>query len=300
MSSFSATDAAFEGFRITREKPRVLLVWAGFYLIVSFLMPILMVTLGGQDLSALESAANDPNADPAAALKNLAALGPLYSFLIPLGLAVQAMMAAAVYRVVLRPSDAGFGYLRLGADEWRLVCLTFIYVVMTMLLVFAVALVAGVAAAMTAAVSPAAGAFAGVALGLFALGLLVFIGVRLSLAPAITFAERRLAIFDSWALTHGKFWPLLGVYILALASVVVVLLLAMIIFTAVAAIVLGGDIAAVGALFKPDLSSIKAYFTPPMIAYTVFGALMNSIYYAVLIAPAAVVYKALSGRAVEA
>jgi hypothetical protein len=300
MSSFSATDAAFEGFRITREKPRVLLIWAGFYLIVSFLMPILMVTLGGQDLSALESAANDPNVDATAALKNLAALGPLYSFLIPLGLAVQAMMAAAVYRVVLRPSDAGFGYLRLGADEWRLVCLTFIYVVMTMLLVFAVALVAGVAAAMTAAVSPAAGAFAGVALGLFALGLLVFIGVRLSLAPAITFAERRLAIFDSWALTHGKFWPLLGVYILALASVVVVLLLAMIIFTAVAAIVLGGDIAAVGALFKPDLSSIKAYFTPPMIAYTVFGALMNSIYYAVLIAPAAVVYKALSGRAVEA
>lgn len=292
MTAFSATDAAFEGFRITREKPRILLIWAGFYLIISFLMPILLVTMGGQDLMALEAAANSPDADPAAALQNLAALAPMYAILLPAGLAVQAVLAAAVYRAILRPSESSYGYLRLGSDEMRLAVLTLIYFLLTALAVVAVVLVGGIAAGV--AYSVMGSPVIGVALGLFFLGLLFFAAVRLSLAPVMTFAEERITVFESWRLTKGQFWKLVGAYALAIASVVVVLMLATVIFMAIAAIAAGGDIAAVATIFTPDLSSVGSYFTVPMIAYTIFGAFLNAFYYAVLVAPAAVAYRELT------
>jgi hypothetical protein len=292
MTAFSATDAAFEGFRITREKPKILLIWAGFYLIVSFLMPVLLVTMGGQDLMALEAAANDKSADPAAALDNFLALAPLYAVLLPVGLVVQAVLAAAVYRAILRPAETGFGYLRLSADEWRLALLTLIYFVLTLVAVIVVVVVGGVSAGV--AYSVLGSPLFGVALGLFFLGLLFFVAVRLSLAPVMTFAEQKICVFESWNLTKGQFWRLVGAYVLAVASVVVVLVLAMVIFMAVAAIAAGGDIASVSKIFTPDLSSVGAYFTLPMIAYTIFGAFLNAFYYAVLVAPAAVAYRELT------
>ena len=291
MTAFSATDAAFEGFRITREKPKVLLTWALFYLIVSLIMPVLMVTMGGQNLMALEAQANNPNADPNAALANLAALGPLYAVLLPVGLAVQAILASAVYRAILRPDESGIGYLKLGEDEFRLVALTLIYFLLSVAAVTVIVILGGIGAGV--AFSLLGSPIFGVGLGLFFLGLLLYVAVRLSLSPVVTFAERRISVFDSWALTKGQFWKLLGAYILAIASVVVVLLLAMVIFMAVAAILAGGDIASVGKIFAPDLSSVAAYYTPPMIAYTVFGGFLNALYFAVLVAPAAVAYRAL-------
>lgn len=292
MTAFSATDAAFEGFRITRERPRILLIWAGFYLIISFLMPILLVTMGGQDLMALEAAASSPDADPNAALDNLAALAPLYAIMLPAGLAVQAVLAAAVYRAILRPAESRYGYLRLGGDELRLAVLTLIYFLITIVAVSVVVLVGGIVGGL--AYSVMGSPLVGVALGMFFLGLLFYAAVRLSLAPVITFAEQRITVFDSWRLTKGQFWRLVGAYVLAIASVVVVLVLAMVIFMAVAAILAGGDITAVSAIFTPDLSSIGAYFTVPMIAYTIFGAVLNAFYYAVLVAPAAVAYRELT------
>lgn len=290
MTAFSPTDAAFEGFRITRERPRVMLVWALFYLVISILMPVLLVTMGGQNLMELEAAANDPNVDPEAAFANIAALAPLYSMMLPIGLAVQAILAAAVYRVILRPEERSHGYLQLGSDEFRLVALSLIYAILTVIAVAVLVLIGGIGSGIVG--SP----MFGVGLGVFLLGLLLFVAVRLSLAPVITFDERRIAIFDSWALTRGQFWRLFGAYALAVASVVVVLLLCTVIFMTITAVLLGGDIQAAGKLFAPDLSSVGAYFTPPMIAYTIFGAFLNAFYYAVLVAPAAVAYQHLSGK----
>jgi len=56
---------------------------------------------------------------------------------------------------------------------------------------------------------------------------------------------------------------------------------------------LGGSLADVGQLFRPDFSSIGAFFTPAMILYQLFGATITAIYYAVVLAPQAMAYAAL-------
>ena len=94
-------------------------------------------------------------------------------------------------------------------------------------------------------------------------------------------------------MTRGQFWPMFATYALATCSVLVVVMLALVIFTAVTAIATGGDLKAVQNMTQPDMGSLGSYFTPRMIAYTAFGALLTAVYYAVVVAPAAVIYQRL-------
>ncbi len=294
MSAFLQIDAAFEGFRITRERPKALLIWTVFSLIISMVTPVLLILLGlGDNLEALEATANSKSADPAAALENLRNLLPFYALLIPFSLTFQSMIAAAIYRTVLHPEDSRLGYLRLGRDELRLVILSVIYTGLAVLAVFVVALLGGIASAIASKVGLSA-PLIGIGLGFFLLGILVYVAVRMSLAPIITFSEGRLAIFESWALTRGHFWSITLSYLVAFFSVIAVILLATVIFMVLAAIAAGGNFEAVGALFKPDLSSLAAYFTPARVLYSMLGALLTSIYYAVVIAPGALIYHSLN------
>lgn len=297
MTTFSPTDAALEGFRLTRERPRALLIWSVFQFAVSIIMAFLMISLGGQHLMAIEQASADGSADPATLLAEFTALAPLYAVMLPVGLLMMAIMAAAVYRAVLEPGDDRGGFLRLGADELRLAALKVIYVFVWAAIVFAVVLVAALAAAAARALGEAASGFVGLCVGLFAVGLLLFITVRLSLAPAITFAEKRISIFESWSLTRGMFWRLLGAYSLAVAAIVVVALLGLVIFTAVAGVAVmagGGQLADAGAAFNPDTTSLASYFTLMTVAYLAFAAVLSALYYAVVTAPGAVAYRALA------
>jgi len=131
----------------------------------------------------------------------------------------------------------------------------------------------------------------------FFLGLLLYVAVRLSLAPAITFSERRLAVFDSWKLTHGQFWRLMGAYGLAVFGIMAIAALVLILFVVLTAIALGGDLQKASLIFRPDQSSMTAYFSPVMILYLVVAAWVSALYYAVVIAPAGVAYRELSRAA---
>ncbi|HEY9234683.1 MULTISPECIES: hypothetical protein [Phenylobacterium] len=292
MNAFSATDAAFEGFRLTRERPRIVLVWAALCFFVSICSAVYLTTVG-REASALLEAGPAETPDPAA-------LGEMIGVLFPMmivGLLLQCVMAAAVYRVTLRPEDHGFSYLKLGMDEIRLALLTFVYFLLAMVALFGAVLIAGIIAAIVMGVAgQGAGTMMAVVIEFFILGVLFFVAVRLSLAPAITFAEHRLSIFDSWKLTKGQFWKLTGAYALAICGIVAMSLLVLVIFVAAVAIAKGGDIQAAGRMFNPDNSSLQAYFSVTMILYLLVSAWLSALYYAVMIAPAAVAYRGLSGR----
>ncbi|WP_304171895.1 hypothetical protein [Phenylobacterium aquaticum] len=295
MTTLSATDVALEGFRVTRENPRTFLIWSGFSFAVSIVGGLLTISLGDEARVAFGVISGKEQPDLNGLWKAVETLSPL----LIMGLVVQCMTVAAVYRIVLRHADHGFGYLKLGMDEVRLILLTLIYVVIGMVLLTLVSLAAALVALAVSAAGQQVAILVGLGAELFAMGLLAFIAVRLSLAPAITFAENRLAIFESWKLTRGHAGKLAGAYVLAIACMVVVMLLALTVFTAVAAVLTGGDMEAVGKALTPDQSSLAAYFTPWTIGYLLFAAPLSAVWYTVVAAPAAVAYQVLSGRPPE-
>lgn len=293
MTAFSATDAALEGFRITRERPRALMAWTVFSFLVSVAGALISLFMP-QDVREAQARLASPEPLEAAALgETLLVLAPLLLF----SLAVQSIMAAAVYRIMLRREPGWFGYLKLGRDELRLMALTVIYILAFMVLVSLT--MVGVALVMSLAglLGEGAAVFTGMAAALFALGLLIYVLVRMSLAPVITFDQERLALLDSWSFTRGQVWRLLGAYVLALCSIFVVAMLAMVLFGTVAGAILlstGGSLSDLGAILQPQQPTLESYFNPFVIAYLLMGSLFAAIYYAVMAAPAAFAYRALA------
>jgi len=300
MTGFSATDAALEGFRITRERPKALLAWTLFCFAQNVVSVLITVNLPKEARDALESLQPNPEQAPdfASLMQALVLLSPILAF----GLAVQCIMAAAVYRIILRPEAGPLGGLHLGKDELRLMMLTLIYLVLGVMLLAVAQLAIGIVTFLASVLGQAALAFVFSVAELFTFGLFFYLAVRMSLAPVITFDKRRLAILDSWAVTHGQFWRLLGAYILAICCVVVVSLLALMLFGMVAGIVIlsmGGSTDELTRIFAPDETSLSTYLNPFMIAYMVVGSVFTAIYYAVIAAPGAWAYRELTGRGGE-
>jgi len=297
MTGFSATDAALEGFRITRERPKALIAWTLFCFAVNVASVLITVNLPKEARDALESLQTDPSQTPDvdALMSALMVLSPILAF----GLAVQCVMAAAVYRIILTPADGKFSYLRLGKDELRLMALTLIYVVLGVMLLAVAQLAIGIVAFVASVFGQTAFAFVLSVSELFMLGLFFYVLVRMSLAPVITFDKDRLAILDSWAVTKGQFWRLLGAYVLAICCVVVISLLALMLFSMLAGIVIlatGGSLAELSRIFQPDETKLTSYLNPFMIAYMVIGSIFTAIYYAVIAAPGAWAYRELTGK----
>lgn len=297
MSNFSASDAALEGFRITWEHKGAFLRWTLFNLVVSVIVAVAAFALGGEHLAALERIATENNPDPEKAMADFQALAPLYAILLPAGILVRSVVGAAVLRAILKPAESRNGYLRFGGDELRLALLSVIYMALLCVLMVGVVLAAGVLVAVVGAAAPALAVPAGLAIGLFALGLVLFVVVRLSLAAPMTFAERRINVFGSWRLTHGQFWRLVGTYALAFCCFAMVLMLVWVILVMTMLLATGGDFSAPGAVLQPDASSLASYFSPATIVSTLIGAVVGVVYIAVLVAPAAIAYRSLSGSA---
>jgi hypothetical protein len=295
MTAFSPTDVAFEGFRLTRERPVTLSIWAGFYFLVSLTMAIFMILSVGPQFTALEQAAQS-GGDPQQSIDTLMKLLPFYAVSFPVGICVMAIFACAVFRIVLGRPGGVVAHLALGEDEFRLMAVTLAVSLLMMAAMFGIALIIGMIVGIATAIAPPLAPLLGTIGGLAAFAGMLWVAVRLSLCGPMTFAERRVVVFRAWSVTRNHFWQLFGAYILAFVMGIVAALMAYIVFVALAGVImtaLGGSLADVGQLFRPDFSSIGAFFTPAMILYQLFGATITAIYYAVVLAPQAMAYAAL-------
>ncbi len=141
----------------------------------------------------------------------------------PLGLVFLSVLSAAVYRAVLRPDDKAGFFMRFGPDEWRQILLRLVMsllavfvVVLVMLAVFLLLAIGWAASGMPRDFSHSGAWILWFLIaGLVIVAIAVVLAVRFSLASVMTFAEGRLRLFESWDLTRGSFWPLLGAYFLA-------------------------------------------------------------------------------------
>jgi hypothetical protein len=292
MNRFSPTDAALEGFRVTRENPRTFAWWAGASFLVSVAGAVITVNMPGDVRHALETLSSQETPDGKTLLDAFITASPLFL----MGLALSSIMAAAVYRVIFRHDDSRFGYLRLGMDELRLMLLTIGFYLLSVVLFAAAVLGAFIFAAIGSFAGAGAASIAGLAGLLFLFGVAIYVLVRLSLAFPASFAENRLRFWESWTLTRGSFWPLFGAYLLAGICMIVMGALALVLFSAVAGVALiatGGGLSDLSGIFHPDETSIRAYLQPGVIAYMLVGSIFSALYNAVIAAPGAVVYRGL-------
>jgi hypothetical protein len=292
METFSISDAAFTGFRIARERPRAVAVWAGIQLIASLALGGTMVVMAGPAFRRLTDLRAVAAMDPSQLTALFQELAPTYAVVLVYLLVFNSVLYGVMNRTVFRPADDRFGYFRLGVDELRQFALLLLTFLVVMVVDIAAAVTAGLAAVIVALMfRPAAGLI--VALTVLAgVCAVVFVLVRLSLASAQTFATGRVNLFGSWALTRGRFWSILGTYVLALALGCVVLLLGLVVSLTLGAIL--GRVGAVTGSTLPAPASLAALVSPARLVGAVVGAVMTALTWPVFLTPPAAIYLRLT------
>jgi hypothetical protein len=274
MPDFSLTEAAFEGFRFTRERPGSVAAWAlatfGFNLATG----VLGALVGGDALRAFQAAARSSN--------DVSQMLPLLLPAVP-ALVVTVLMelagASVVYASALRcfmGIDRKVSF-RLGGDERRLFLLLVGYGVFYWLFTVITGVLFGLAENIAQALSPAAANFLIFVAPIAMFCLPIFVIVRLSLAPVIAVDRKRINLKESWVSTKGHFWPLAGSLVLSIGLFLVVVFVALMlvmILTELASIGTHGAIAKPGDLFSPDATVGPAL---------VFGEIVTAICIALLL-----------------
>lgn len=304
--AFSATDAAFEGFRLVRRNPLALVAWTLLYAVLTLTALFsLSNMMGPLEAWTVQAEALDGVDQPSLdqVMEMMAGLGAIMAqvaWLLPITMVVGAMLSAAVARGVLKPSSDAFGYLRLGMDELRVLVVTFVLGLVMCLCAFVAMLAFGV---LIGIVRAAGGGGIAVSVGIIGFLALVWffiwLSVRLSLAVPITVAEKRFAFFDSFALTKGRFWPLLGMAVLAIVMVLLVQLLSSIVSMPIA-IASGMESWSFGA--DQDSAAVIAALdvsNPWVIAHAVVEAIVSALTVGVLYAPFAAAYRDIRGAGTE-
>ncbi len=294
MAGFSPTDAALEGFRIARERPRKLLAASVFMFLVSLLQVLIEVKMPAEAREALAALGGQETLEAGPFFEALTILSPLLLF----GLLIQCMMAAAIYRILLRGQTGSIRLFRIGPAEFRLMALALIYVVLFALLMGAFTLVGMILVMLVSGLGQGVVMFVGTIAWVAVVSAIIFIAVRLSLAPVITFDRERLALFDSWNVTRGQFWRLTGAYVLTLSLVVVAFFVAVLLFlpaAGIGVIASGGSLGDIWQIFAiPDETTLAAYFEPLRVIYMLMSSVFSAFWYAVIAAPGAYAYRALT------
>ncbi|AYG95965.1 hypothetical protein D8I30_12860 [Brevundimonas naejangsanensis] len=286
--SFNATESAFEGFRLARRAPWAILAWAAAY-VVFFAV---FFAVAGSSLIHIVTLAEQIEQSAEPSMSDLATLGQAYGalmvFVLPVSLLFGAVLTTAVARAVIRPEARRFGYMRLGKDELRVLAVTLVVgLIMLGVLIIGMALVSafgGMAAGMSAPflILPA------VLAGLATAAVTIWLAVRFSLAVPITFAEQKIAIKQSWAMTKGRFWPLLGMAVLAGVMSMLVALLGSIV-AAPLNLMFGGLDRLAGAE-TANVAVLLARFWPGLLIWAVVNAILSSAQAAIVYAPFSAAY----------
>ena len=301
MIRFPAVDAALEGFRITRERPLAVLVWAAILFLANVGAQAWMLSSPAL-LDLMTSYAAGPPTTPEAAqavMAKAAAAGPALGAFLAASALLNVLLYTAVLRAVLEPAKASTAYLRVGRDELRqLLLFLLIFVVWVLYSV----LVNGAAALLTTFAGqapPVVGGLLKATIWVSAVIAGLYPVVRLSLAPAMTFADGRISLFRSWSLTRGQFWGLFGAYVLAAVLGLLVGLLAMLVLGALAQVI---GLASGGAFDLASVATRKGSMTPALLfspASLVFMAIFAACYtlgFTILTAVAPSAFRHLSGR----
>ncbi len=292
MSKFSASDAAFSGFRLVRENLKTVAIWAVGMTVLSLISNVLAIQFFGVQMQAVVTYLSDTTTpDPEVFASHLSNLAPMMLWTLPYSFIMNGVIFAALNRLVLRHDDSKTAYVRLGAQELRQASVWFLMVLSVMSVLFFGSALAGFLGGLGGAM----GAFLALLTVLGSIGGAVYLAVRLSFASPVTFDTGRFTLFRSLPETKGLFWPLFGAYLLGVVmSLIVVLLLMMIVYAI--GLIASGDLAATGKMMRSDSSSLQAYFTPAGVVRTLFAGLISVLTTMIVFSPAPAIYRELKDR----
>lgn len=262
MTQISIGDAFGAGLRVIQRKPFAPLVWGLVYFVCAYLpaMLTMALVLPGFSQSLTPGATPDPS-------RMMAMMAPMQMMnLVQFGFSIigLALINAAICRAVLEPENDRAFYLRLGAQElWQGLVLLVLYIllgvamVVLMIPMIIIMVVMGVSAmghgSNALAMIPVVLLFT-----LIALGVLLYLWLRLSMALPMSFVHRQFRLFESWSFTKGNVLRLFGLGVLL---TLVVLIAEMVVFTLLAVLGFGAFAAAGG------LSKIQSFASQPPSAW---------------------------------
>ncbi len=305
MARFSGGEAIGAGFRVIARHPGALLVWALAYLVIGILPRVAGLGLVGPDfLEIFRQAATNPGAtgdESFAHMLRVQSHMMAYNGLSMLStLVIHALLAGAVFRAVLDEKDSGFGYLRLGVQEFWLAVVSIAFWILLFMVMFAALIpliIAGVVIGISAGHDSSGvglGVLAIIGLGLAFMALILWLCVRFSMALPMTYARRQFMLFESWSLTRGQAWPMFGV---ALALVAIIIVFELIILALVFATI-GGTLIShasdLEALFKRPPEIWMPQVAPWLVGYCGIVSLFGAALYAIMLAPWASIYRDLT------
>ncbi|MFI4976360.1 MAG: hypothetical protein ACHP84_17640 [Caulobacterales bacterium] len=299
MAQIEITQAAFAGFGIFRRQPLAPVVWMLLY-VVAFALVFLLV--GGAFISAIAAIMKaGPSAAPQQVLGMLGAVIGGYFLLLLVGWVVGAMVNMAVIRAVLEPENSAYAYLRLGSQELWLMLVNLVIFVLYFVLLFACFMVVGILSLLAGSNAGARAVLSFV--GTIAIyGVMIWLWLRLSMAPAMVFADKRFRLFESWSMTRGHAGALFVVGVLVFVVAFALEIVLMVIGFAVGA----GFFAQVTQLLSsPDVATmapaaILAAFGPILLVFGVLYAIAVMVMVPIMFAPWPHAYRQLKGADVAA
>jgi len=286
----AVTSAALAGFALMRGRLRTVLIWGLAYWAVH----LLALGLGMGVAAAF-------GYDWAAAFERLSR-GETTSFSMldivsaPASLLSGTLIYAAIFRAKFQPDQERGFYLRIGADEWRLLLTSLAVLGLIFAAGFVVGMITNILTMLAALLSLAPNPIITVASAAVVIGACLWLGLRLSLALPMTFAMQRVEIGSSLDKTQGYAGRLLG-----MAVITVLLVVAAILAAAIAAgVVLAGTAAVYGLAAGPDGEGPTMVVTGAIIAFAaIMGIPLASFAVGAItvisIAPIAEVYLRLTG-----
>lgn len=309
MAEFEITDAAMSGLRLITRRPKVLPYWIGFnVLVVALALAVFFALFGDffrQLMEAISAGADEP---PTALLLSLIPrIGLMILVFLPFGLLTQAIRQGAATRAILWPDDDRYGYLRVGADELRLMLVIFVLGLIRAAVQIVFSIVAAVIVVVIVGASGGLGSGGGqsvqalrplIQLPMYAV--MIFLFLKLCLAVPQTMDSKAINIFGSWSLTKGHTWRMFLSYL-------IVILISIGFGILTAALMIGFVIAAGGGALmtiipqfetnpQEAIRGIFGMILPVAVGVGIVSAIVTPIFTALIYCPAAYIYGRISGR----
>jgi hypothetical protein len=292
MPSFSPTDAAFEGFRFTRERPGAVAAWAGVTLGFNFISGFLGALIGGSALVDFQALAQEQPFDLGALLRLAPRLVPALVVTVFINLVGSAVVYPSAVRSFMGlDKEVSF---RLGEDERRILLLLLgyglIYFVVSAVTGMGFGVLENIFGAFSADVSKFV-AFVG---GLAVIVLPSVVIVRLSLAPVIAVDRKRISLKESWVSTKGHFWPLAGSLALSVGLYIVVVFVGLLLVMTLAQVLSISTHGAIGpkTFTGANQTTLADLIKPAAIFGELITALMVAMLLPVLFGPLVRAYQA--------